>query len=120
MALPKEIARALQEHREGMVPREGGWYAEGLAACQGSRFHSPQPLVIHDCVIWPDMKITDEDEHIVTLCGVCRDTLCVLQELYAAYDGAVPWPVRREFGNIIRLIAKRGWDAHQAEVAAGG
>jgi len=43
------------------------------------------------------------------LCGTCADNLAVLQHLLNQHDGALSWPVRRSFGNLIRALAERGW-----------
>lgn len=113
------IAEAIDERRPGMVPRGGGWYVtSGTMECEGAKFHSPHPLVLRDVPPWPGLRVTDESQCFV-LCGTCADNLGVLQELYEAYDGDVPWPVRREFGNQIQALAKAGWEARSEAMSRG-
>lgn len=68
--------------------------------CVGAKFHSPTPLLLH--------KVALEEDHVVHLCGVCRDNLRLLGELESVRDGQLPWEIRREFGNRLRLLAKNG------------
>lgn len=72
-------------------------------ACQGSKFHSPRPTIVHP---FPMPRVPGE---IIYLCGTCRDNALLLLQLQR--QGEVPWPVKRCFGNIIRAVAA----AHQEE-----
>lgn len=100
---PERIASALDES-EITVPKQG-WFARE-SECVGARFHSPTPLVLRDVWLSPDEGAGES----VLLCGTCADNLGVLQALLVKHDGEVPWPVRREFGNLVRALALRGWE----------
>lgn len=107
MTFPAKVAEALDTI--GLdVPAEG-WFAR-QHECTGARFHSPNPLVIRDIWISPDGNRGES----ALLCGTCADNLGVLMALLQQYDGDVPWPVRREFGNQIRALAMRGWEDYKA------
>jgi hypothetical protein len=94
MSLPKQIAAAVERKA---VPVDGTVYARGDLVCEGARFHSPQPLLLHK------VKMPKRTAH---LCGTCADNLVVLQALLDANDGDLAWPVRRDFGNQIRALMK--------------
>lgn len=68
------------------------------AECQGAEHHSPRPIVLH--------SVDLPDDRSVILCGTCRDNLGTLLSLMQDHPGQLPWPVRREFGNIIRALAR--------------
>ena len=109
MSFPQQLASVLDKDDRpapiGMVVTDEPVYArEG--ACAGAKFHSPQPLVLHTVPMYPGHASPG-----VMLCGTCADNLSVLQRLMADYDGDVPWPIRREFGNWIRALAEKGWEA---------
>jgi hypothetical protein len=93
VALPKEIAACLSVPE---VKALDGSLASDRE-CEGARFHSPQPLVLHE------IKVGKRKAY---LCGVCRDNLSVLDALTRSQDGDLAWPVRREFGNQIRALHK--------------
>lgn len=63
--------------------------------CQGAKFHSPRPMVVHE--------FTTPDKTIY-LCGTCVDNVGLLRSLLKAAD--VPWTVRRCFGNNVRQVAE--------------
>lgn len=63
--------------------------------CEGAKFHSPTPLLVHDVEL--------PDGGTAKLCGSCRDNLAVLLALLAD-DPALAWNVRREFGNKLRSL----------------
>ncbi len=71
--------------------------------CEGAKFHSPAPLLVR-------LRTLSNGE-TVFLCGVCADTLTVLNQLLMQNEGDLPWEVRREFGNRIRAIGLRGYKA---------
>lgn len=77
---------------------------EGVPAieqvCAGAKYHTPAPLLLRR------YKIGRET---IWLCGTCQDRLAVLLHLYRLHDGKVPWPLRREFGNLIRAIGERAY-----------
>lgn len=107
MEYPKTIRQALSEHP--MVHYDGDGYAEAYDhPCEGARHHSPQPLITY--LVPPS---GDDDLTKVWLCGTCRSNMHVLQHLIQSYDGDVPWPLRREFGNILRALAFEGWQEYQ-------
>lgn len=84
--------------------------------CVGARFHSPQPLLLHevDLDVWSGRKGEQ-----VFLCATCRDNLSVLQDLLKEHNGILPWKVRREFGNQIRALGMRGWGIYSDGVKRG-
>lgn len=95
MAVPPAISEALRPIDPASLP---GRLADGSLACEGAKFHSPTPLVLHEI---------DIDGRTVTLCGTCWSNVAVLRALLS-HHGELPWPVRREFGNKLRglLIPK--------------
>lgn len=98
----------------------GDWSLPGAddQQCEGAKFHSPTPLFVHDVRLVPYNWL--HELHInpgvapaaVWLCGTCKDNLAILQQIYKATNGDVPWPVRREFGNELRALAQKGWDRY--------
>ena len=88
-----DIAAALDEHRVG-GPKT--W----TRPCQGSKFHSPTPLLTQRIKVGPTE---------VHLCGVCQDNLQVFVALMKATDGDLDWVVRREFGNMLRALGMKAW-----------
>jgi len=106
MTFPEKLASALDV--AGVSPPEGGWFARE-DECEGARFHSPNPLVLRDVPLAPDGVGAR-----ARLCATCADNLSVLKGLLRQADGDVAWPVRREFGNLIRALALRGWEDYKA------
>lgn len=100
MPFPSKLAEAIDALDRPLT--EDGELARGSLVCEGSKFHSPNPLVVHPVHL--------PDGSAVMLCGTCRDNHIVLRSLMDASDEPVAWPVRREFGNLIRAIAERGTD----------
>jgi hypothetical protein len=86
------IAAALDAGNRGKLP--GRINDDEL--CQGAKFHSPTPLVVHAVTVsgreW--------------LCATCRDNLAVFRHLLAEAGGSLPWPVARCFGNRLRALAE--------------
>lgn len=82
--------------------------------CEGAKYHSPSPLVVHRVPLVDD-PLQSRPEHWVFLCGTCEDNLNVLMSVLRLCEGDVPWPVRREFGNLIRSVAERGWEMMHGE-----
>lgn len=117
----------LPEKTKEMLYREGTWKLPGEddVACEGAKFHSPRPLFCRNT----RLVRQDWDQRLWTfapqawLCGTCRDNLDILLQMLYATDGDLPWEVRREFGNDLRALSKKGWDwfvAHRpAEVSDG-
>lgn len=104
MTFPERLASALEQ--AGIVPTTGSFARD--SDCVGARFHSPNPLVVREVALGPD-----GEGPIALLCGTCADNLAVLQSLLLRFDGEVEWPVRREFGNLIRALALRGWEDYK-------
>lgn len=104
MTFPERLATALDE--AGITPETGSFARE--TDCEGARFHSPNPLVIREVCLAPDNEGVS-----ALLCGTCADNLAVLQSLLLRHDGDVEWPVRREFGNLVRALALRGWEDYK-------
>lgn len=96
MKFPQRVRTALAETDCSGLPGTLALDRE----CAGAKFHSPTPLVLHEVEVGGDP---------VLLCGTCAANLRVLQHLLVQTDGDLPWTVRREFGNLIRAIALRGW-----------
>ena len=81
--------------------------------CEGSKFHSPTPLVLHsvDLVPWDNTG----NKVYAKLCGTCRENLWVYQQLLMNNNGDMSWELQRCFGNRIRALAKQGWDIYRSQ-----
>ena len=101
MPVPEMVQATLEKERIDL----DGVLADGIE-CEGARYHSPNPLILH--------RIEVEDGDVVLLCGTCRDNLDVFDRLMRSQEGELAWPVRREFGNLIRAIGLRVWAARSA------
>lgn len=84
--------------------------------CEGAKFHSPNPLIVHETnlVPWDSHAAV----HTAWLCGTCRSNLWVYQRLLQERRGDIPWEVQRSFGNAIRALAKQGWEIYASEGAS--
>lgn len=91
MTFPNAIAAALRDVDPSRLP--GRPTIDGQV-CAGAKFHSPNPLVLHEVEI---------NGKRVQLCGTCRSNLGVLRALLDTH-GELAWPVRREFGNRLREL----------------
>jgi hypothetical protein len=78
-----------------------GTPASDAMSCEGAKFHSPTPLLLH--------RIELPNGRFAVLCGVCRDNLAVLQSLMIERP-QLPWEIRREFGNKLRALVMEGTD----------
>lgn len=78
--------------------------------CQGAKFHSPRPMVVHPF----HMHRADSEDEIVYLCGTCSDNVQVLLTLLKGNKGEVSWPIKRHFGNLARAVADQAY-AHPSE-----
>ena len=80
--------------------------------CEGSKFHSPRPLLVrpHDLAVGDDPLLPEGDK--VNLCATCGDNLSLYLGILSAYDGATPCSVRKDFGNVIRSLGDRAWVHH--------
>lgn len=78
--------------------------------CEGSKFHSPNPLLVHQVNLVPWNG--DEWRYTSWLCGTCQWNLWVYQKLLFERDGNIPWAVQRSFGNGVRALAKKGWEIY--------
>lgn len=94
MPFPRRIAGVLDKH----PALTAGRTLTDQYVCAGAQFHSPTPLEVHEITL---------DERVIHLCGVCRDNLRLFQEMLRAEGGELPWPVRRQFGNQLRLLIDR-------------
>lgn len=108
MTFPEKLASALDV--AGITAPSDGWFARE-DECEGARFHSPNPLVLREVFLSPDGQGPK-----ACLCATCADNLAVLQALLLQTDGDVVWPVRREFGNLIRALALKGWEDYRTRV----
>jgi hypothetical protein len=90
--IPGEVLQLVQDVSSPDLP--------GIPAhdrgCQGSRFHSPRPMIIHRT------QVPGRPGEDVYLCGTCRDNALLLAVL--EQSAHVPWAVRRCFGNGIRAL----------------
>lgn len=104
MALPRAIRRECEARLSQLDTDLGFESTGGLARlggdCEGSRYHSPRPLMTY--------RVALDDGAIVQLCGTCRDNLRLLRNLLDE-DAPLPWDALREFGNRIRDLGRRGW-----------
>lgn len=116
----KRIVKVLSESRKEItLPGALTWLQTG--DCEGSKHHSPSPLLIRpyylsaavDDVLGND-GIGQGDNDLVYLCSTCRDNLTVYLSILYAYDGAPPLAVKRDFGNIIRTLGERAWEHWRA------
>lgn len=98
MPVPKHVQAALAQTDPSVLSGTLAYDRE----CAGAKFHSPTPLLLHE---------VDLGEDSVWLCGTCCSNLSVLRHLLDTHEGDLPWTVRREFGNLIRAIALRSWEA---------
>lgn len=102
----------IEEAVVNMIPPYGAEFAHAHD-CEGSKFHSPTPLILHrvDLVPWDN---TGEKVY-AKLCGTCRENLWVYQQILQKNNGEIEWELQRCFGNKIRALAKRGWDLYEAQ-----
>lgn len=92
MTFPRAIAEALRNVDPDTLP--GAIAAD--AECEGAKFHSPTPLLLHEVALPGDRT--------AILCGICRDNSSVLSALMVTFAEELEWPVRREFGNRLRAL----------------
>lgn len=110
MTLPKNTEAYLYKGGDYHLP------GEHEEACEGAVFHSPRPLFVHEQLLvdqqwWPmeiQHKVYDKAPRAY-LCGTCRDNLYLLLQMLHASDGTLDWEIRREYGNLLRALALRGW-----------
>jgi hypothetical protein len=93
--ITREVLQLIQDTPTAALP---GIPATHDHDCQGSKFHSPRPMIVHR-VEMPQKP----GEHIY-LCGTCADNYALLTALEHAHP--LPWPARRCFGNTIRAISQ--------------
>lgn len=110
MAVPLLI----QHYTANVYPNAGSDYSSEHE-CEGSKFHSPNPLLVHevDLVPWDARPAV----HTAWLCGTCKGNLWVYQKILHERHGDIPWDVQRSFGNQIRALAKRGWGIYTRDPA---
>ena len=108
------IVRLLSKAPGGFlsVPVSLCWLQTG--ECQGSKHHSPSPLVVrpvHLSTLLDEVLegVEREGQDLVYLCSTCRDNIIVYLSILYAYDGAAPLAVRRDFGNLIVSLGNRAW-----------
>lgn len=90
--ISREVLQLLQDAPQVPLP--------GIPAhdhdCQGSRFHSPRPMIVHRT------EMPHRPGEPIYLCGTCLDNVRLLAALETTTT--VPWPARRTFGNTIRAL----------------
>lgn len=84
-------------HIEGSPRTEVPGVLASEHTCQGSKFHSPRPMVVHP------VPMPHAPGGMIYLCGTCSDNVRLLLALQE--QGPVPWTVQRCFGNLIRAVA---------------
>lgn len=89
--MPLPISLALQELQKYSEYRDAEMHP-----CEGSKFHSPRPLIVHPFRI---------KGRALYLCGVCRDNVSTYITLQKESPEKLTWVVQRGFGNEIRRIA---------------
>lgn len=116
------IAQVVEAARHRVAPASLEWLAGG--ECEGSKFHSPAPLLVRPVALGDAVATlvfeqeSSTDDEPVRLCATCTDNLTVYLSVLAAYAGDTPQAVRRDFGNIIRVLGDRAWTLHQARTTA--
>lgn len=93
--IPGEVLALVKDTPSAELP---GLLAE-THGCQGAKFHSPRPMVVH-----PFRVDGPSGERVIHLCGTCEDNVRLLTALMRATE--VPWRVRRCFGNQVRNVAE--------------
>jgi hypothetical protein len=95
------------------------WHMPGTEDryCEGAKHHSPRPLTVDDTYLvlrrwWPEDYPTAVWAMApkAYLCGTCQNNLTILLQMLHHADGDLSWEIRREFGNDIRGLARRGWE----------
>lgn len=84
-------------------------------SCAGATFHSPTPLMLHEVPLdpyWGGCSM------MAWMCATCADNLKSFQCLLVEHEGEIPWALQRQFGNVLRALAMRGWD-HYKTVSNG-
>lgn len=107
MTIPAKVGELLAQGDVSTLPGKLNIEEEG---CEGAKFHSPNPLLVSEVPLvsplWPGVTTLDP---LVWLCGNCADNLRVYQLLLGQHAGQLEWPIRREFGNLIRALGDKGW-----------
>lgn len=92
--ITREVLQLIQDAPTATLP--------GIPAhdhdCQGSRFHSPRPMIVHR------LEMPQPTGEPIYLCGTCLDNARLLRTLEHTTPGGVPWTTRRHFGNTIRAL----------------
>ena len=107
------IVRVVQQAGLPHPPAALGHLIDGQ--CEGSKFHSPAPLLVRPLYLENALgtlfygEETRPGEDLVYLCGNCWDNLTVYLWILYAYNGATPYAVRRDFGNLVRDLGDRAW-----------
>lgn len=88
--------------------------------CAGAKFHSPNPLIVQYVpLLDPVWSGAGSLGPLVWLCSTCLDNLRVYQHLLAEHEGQLEWPIRREFGNLIRALGDDAWHQYMQERELG-
>jgi hypothetical protein len=106
--IPPVLAEALKD--QSVINKASVEFDE---ICEGSKHHSPQPLLLRKISLVPWDGI---DFPSVWICGICADNLAVFQHFLDKFDGEIPWVIQRQFGNSIRSLGKEGWIAYKARL----
>lgn len=99
------------------VPVTLSWLQSG--ECEGSKHHSPSPLVIRPIYLTSLLGEVDGStpvraKGLVYLCATCRDNVTVYLSILHAYDGEAPLAVRRDFGNLVLALGDKAWGYRQS------
>lgn len=106
MTIPAKVGELLAQGDVSILPGKLNVEEEG---CEGAKFHSPNPLLVTEVPLMSPLWPGSSGELKVWLCGTCADNLRVYQHLLGQHEGQLEWPIRREFGNLIRALGDRGW-----------
>jgi hypothetical protein len=98
--IPGEVLRLIQGSPDLERP---GIPADNLS-CQGAKFHSPRPMILH--------PFPGADRTTIHLCGTCADNVRLLISLSRVAE--VPWTARRCFGNTVRKVAENATEENHA------
>lgn len=109
----------LPPNLHALIHSGGDWMLPGITdeQCQGARHHSPRPMAVHDVLLvlpgwWADADPRSTpwaDAPRAYVCGTCHDNLIIMLRVLHATNGQAEWALRREFGNDLRALARRGW-----------
>ncbi len=118
MTIPAKVGELLAQGDVSTLPGKLNIEEDG---CEGAKFHSPNPLLVTEVSLvsplWPRVATLGP---LVWLCATCADNLRVYQHLLGQSEGKMEWPIRREFGNLVRALGDKGWQEYVSTIEAAG